>query len=377
MWASVLLVPDSSGVKHYFVSQVLPFGASASVFAFNRIARAIHAIGTRLFALVWSNYYDDYPQLDLHACGDSAMQAAERLMDLLGWRFSKKPTRRLSMAKSLDALGVVFDMEYSQSCRIVVRNKPSRVEQIRNDIDMILESGRFSTAVAMSLRGRLQFAESQTFGRAVMLHMRTCHQRAVGCVTGNMLTDSMMSELFWAKQFVLSCPPRILKGHVHDDRVLIFTDACLEDSNQIAGVGMVAYVWRGSKLAHKFFFSEKVPPGLLKHLQRDTPRVIAALELMAAVMAIECLAHHLNAVRAFLFIDNEAARANLISMTSPVLVQAELLKELYQLAAKTSLFMWVSRVPSSSNMADRPSRFEVDLLLQQGFTQPTPSWPRE
>ena len=164
---------------------------------------------------------------------------------------------------------------------------------------------------------------------------------------------------------------------MHDDRVLIFTDACLEDSNQIAGVGMVAYVWRGSKLAHKFFFSEKVPPGLLKHLQRDTPRVIAALELMAAVMAIECLAHHLNAVRAFLFIDNEAARANLISMTSPVLVQAELLKELYQLAAKTSLFMWVSRVPSSSNMADRPSRFEVDLLLQQGFTQPTPSWPRE
>eukprot|EP00435_Cladocopium_sp_Y103_P010348 s3380_g2.t1 len=294
------------------------------------------------------------------------MQTAERLMDLLGWRFSKKPAKRLSMAKSFDALGVVFDMEYSQSCRIVVRNKPSRVEQIRNDIDMILQSGRFSTAAAMSLRGRLQFAESQTFGRAVMLHMRTCHQRAVGCVNGNMLTDSMMSELLWAKQFVLSCPPRILKGHVHGDRVLIFTDACLEDSNQIAGVGMVAYVWRGSKVAHKFFFSEKVPPGLLKHLQRDTPRVIAALELMAAVMAIGCLSHHLNAVRAFLFIDNEAARANLISMTSPVLVQAELLKELYQLAAKTSLFMWVSRVPSSKRSFWFHSTYPLHEAVKQG-----------
>lgn len=47
LWASVLLVAAPSGERHY-ISQVLPFGASATVFAFNRLARAIHAVGPGL-----------------------------------------------------------------------------------------------------------------------------------------------------------------------------------------------------------------------------------------------------------------------------------------------------------------------------------------
>ena len=49
LWANVLAVTDSSGVKRFFLGHVLPFGASAAVFGFNRIARAILTIGSRLF----------------------------------------------------------------------------------------------------------------------------------------------------------------------------------------------------------------------------------------------------------------------------------------------------------------------------------------
>ena len=49
LWANVLAVTDSSGVKRFFLGHVLPFGASAAVFGFNRIARAILSIGSRLF----------------------------------------------------------------------------------------------------------------------------------------------------------------------------------------------------------------------------------------------------------------------------------------------------------------------------------------
>ena len=61
LWCSVLAIEDEQQSKQLFVSHVLPFGSSASVYAFNRISRACHTIVVRLFGLVWNNYYDDFP----------------------------------------------------------------------------------------------------------------------------------------------------------------------------------------------------------------------------------------------------------------------------------------------------------------------------
>ena len=113
LWTSVLLVPDGQGGKAYFVSQVLPFGASASVYAFNRVSRGIHCIGARLFGLIWLHYYDDYPQSDLCCAANAAMSTAEELLDLLGWKFSQKETKRAPMATKFQLWG------WSSICRPV------------------------------------------------------------------------------------------------------------------------------------------------------------------------------------------------------------------------------------------------------------------
>ena len=39
-------------LRHLFISNVLPFGPSNSVYAFNLIARSLHIIGESLFALI-------------------------------------------------------------------------------------------------------------------------------------------------------------------------------------------------------------------------------------------------------------------------------------------------------------------------------------
>lgn len=117
LWASVLLIEEPGVGKRHFVSQVLPFGASASVYSFNRTARAIHRMGVVLMGLIWSNYYDDYPQLDLVSSGSNAQDTAEELLTLLGWRYSTKEAKRQCMSKSISALGVTFDFSESQSPR--------------------------------------------------------------------------------------------------------------------------------------------------------------------------------------------------------------------------------------------------------------------
>ena len=129
-------------------------------------------------------------------------------------------------------------------------------------------------------------------------------------------------------------------------------------------------------MKHKFFFSERVPDDVLRALQVKTPKVIAALELLAAVMAVELLQEWMINSRTFIFVDNQAARANLIAMYSPVMVQARLLSKLHDIMTHGSMFVWVCRVPSASNVADAPSRRECEQLLCTGFRRLNPSWHR-
>lgn len=108
-------------------------------------SRAIYTKGVRLFGLVWSNYYDDYPQLDVMASGGNARSAAERLFAMLGWRVSMKDTKRRSMAKCFDALGISNGV-------VQVRNKRTRILQICSEIDCVLNDGNLPISVATSLK---------------------------------------------------------------------------------------------------------------------------------------------------------------------------------------------------------------------------------
>lgn len=374
LWSSVLQVRDCAGQPHLFLSQVLPFGASAAVYSFNRFSKALQIIGSRLFSLTWTCYFDDFTQFDLAALGDSSQTTAEGFLDLVGWKFSMKDTKRCPMAASFSVLGVTVDLSASKSGIVVVRNKESRVLQIKQEIAEIIRSGSFSTAVASSLRGRLQFAESQTFGRAINLFMRACNSRAANTSPGTSLDENILGELRWAQCFIEDDRPRILKVDQSRVKVVIFTDACLEEGDTRAGVGMVAYVCKDQVPVKRYFFADEVPKEVLEKLQETTPKVISGLELMAAVMAIVLMKDHLLARRAFLFVDNEAARASLISMWSPVVTHAKLLRQLWDVIRTNSIFMWTSRVPSASNIADRPSRFEFVQLLQAGFVRLYPKW---
>ena len=148
LWCSVLAVEDLAGEKRLFISQVLPFGASASVYSFNKVAKAIQLVGACLFELTWTSYYDDFPQVDVLSAGDWAQSTAERFLALVGWTFSEKESKRMQLAETFSALGVEFD--FTQSCRgvVQVRKKVTRVQQICQAIDAILKAGHLSEAEA-------------------------------------------------------------------------------------------------------------------------------------------------------------------------------------------------------------------------------------
>lgn len=92
------------------------------------------------------------------------------------------------MAEVLSVLGVEFGLSVCRSGRVVIRNKPSRIEQISHELHT---ARSFSTASATSSRGRLQLAESQTFGRAINLFMKSCNARAAGSLPGSFVDEAV------------------------------------------------------------------------------------------------------------------------------------------------------------------------------------------
>lgn len=95
------------------------------------------------FGLIWSNYYDDFHQLDLMAGDEWAQATAERLLRLVGRRFSEKVSKRLPFHNSFSALAVVFDLQTTVSS--------GQLKQLLADIDSFLRDDKISEAGAATL----------------------------------------------------------------------------------------------------------------------------------------------------------------------------------------------------------------------------------
>ena len=70
-----------------FVSRTLPFGASAAVLAFNRVARLIWRILIDA-GILCTNYFDDYPILDFSGSTVVTVPAIRSVMSMLGFKCS-------------------------------------------------------------------------------------------------------------------------------------------------------------------------------------------------------------------------------------------------------------------------------------------------
>ena len=101
---------------------------------------------------------------------------------------------------------------------------------------------------------------------------------------------------------------------------------------------------------------------------------ISALELLAVYAGLVIWKGRLEYRKAFVAIDNEAARCSLIKSSSA----APCLRALCGLVAAHDLkhpsFRWYVRVPSKSNSSDDPSRHELRRLRRLGAVRRRLKW---
>ena len=149
-----------------FLMRTLPFGSTASVLHFNRIARLIWRLGNER-NLWWANYFDDYPCISHKSQVVSTKSCAEGLFQLLGFRFAQD--KLAPFAGSSKMLGVVVDT--SEKGVVKLDNKESRKRDLVMEISQILKAGTMKVDQLPAVLGRVQYAELRIAGRHGKLAM--------------------------------------------------------------------------------------------------------------------------------------------------------------------------------------------------------------
>ena len=238
-WASVLAVwnPHSNNVE-YYESVALPFGSVSAVMSFNRMARALRIIMAKLFLLVNTNFFDDFCQLEVPSLCKSAWDTAELLMQLLGWRISTSDDKRLPFSTKFTMLGAVVDLSEMAAGKILVYNKPSRLEDIAALVKDVTSKRKVPLSLIETLRGRLLYAAGHTFGRCTQLAVQLI-SKAVREGPLVVVDDRTKRVICAALELLQRAGPRTVHTWTGLRPILLFTDGACEQEGSVVTHGAV------------------------------------------------------------------------------------------------------------------------------------------
>ena len=355
-WAAVLAVPcPADGTVYFFEAIALPFGAVSSVLAFNRAARALRTILSRVFKLATTNFFDDFCQLELGLLKESAWKTAETVMQLLGWKISSGEDKRKPFSKSFEILGAVVSFKSSPIDVIEVCNKESRLAQLEEHVAELRKSLHTSISRTQleSIKGRLLYAAGHTFGRCTQLACQLLH-RLGGAGPSIKVTPELVYAVSEALEALNSAGPRTIKPWEGMTPVLIFSDGAVENEGATVTHGALLV---DPALNLRCVFGDHVPQPFVTAWARAGKRQVIAQAEMFPVLAAKCTWRKQLSGRSIIwFLDNESARMAFVRCFSPVIDNYFML----QLNSKFDLELqtrnWYSRVPSKSNPSDSASR---------------------
>ncbi|CAL1149732.1 unnamed protein product [Cladocopium goreaui] len=258
--------------------------------------------------------------------------------------------------------------------KVRIGHTDSRRQELLAQIESHLDQNCLKPKDEERLRGRLQWYDTFLFGRIANYSMSVISKRATSCSLVGSLDPQLQRALQFLKEHVsISKPVELTKSA--GKTYYIFTDGAVEptaDGSQVvASVGGILYNNDGEAEA---FFSERVPQLILDMFLQHSSHPIFEVELLAVLVAAHVWAPAIQNSYVVFYIDNEAAKSALMKTHSSVLFGNVLTTCFAQLESEYSLKVWFGRVPSYSNPADKPNRFEIQQLLDVDSALVKPSW---
>ena len=367
----VLLLRDADGHPIFFISSALVFGASASVYAFLRIARALSFLLNVVLEIPHANFFDDFPILVPSEDAEQVGLLCTKFLHLLGWKHAEigEGHKGLPFAKSFDVLGLHLDVSCISSGILTVANKLGRVDRLLERLREIQESAVLSRHEGQVLLGLLRYAAGFFGGRTLRyvcedLNAIVHHGHHPSPVAVKMLCRRAITALESSK-------PLQLKADMPSSPVHLFTDGSWEKG--VAGVGAVFF---DSHDGSAEVYGGEMPKDMVESLQQtDGDHLIGQIETYAVVAMRIHLAHRFSGRRVIIWTDNEGCRFGLIKGRSKSHTMDTLIRSFAAAEDANPSHTWICRVPSYSNIADGPSRGKPEEALRISGAAACQSFP--
>ena len=335
-----------------FQQRVLPFGSIASVTSFLRLSLALWKLGSGLLQLMWSSYFDDFLSVSEIGLEKHTDMVISFLFTTLGWKLSVE--KLLEFDTVCKVLGVKLDLSSVPLKSAVMCNTPERTEELIADIQGVLLAGRMGRKDAERLRGRLQFASGQIFGRAFRNFLRPITEH-ISSGRKN-LSPALIDALHAIMSRLRTNEPRAISGRL-SDYVHVYVDASFEPEGY-SGVGGIVLSSSGECLG---CFSEKVSDAFLADLKLlDRKTVIQELEALAVLVAAKVFQNLFENCKVVILSDSESVRFSFLKAWSKNEECSKVLLGVFEVEELLQSQFWIERVPSQSNPADDLSRNETD-----------------
>lgn len=313
------------------------------------------------------NYFDDFISLATESESQPVDFTVKAVLRMLGWKFAEDGPKAPPFSPKVTALGVAIDVSRLHQGLTLIDNTEKRTAELSETIAAFTDSGRMSKKDALRLRGRMQFASGQVFGRVAKRCSASVTQRAYEAGDGRMPEALRSSPTIFFGLIQIKIPRSLSTKSTSTS--FIFTDASREPDAErtTAGIGAVLVNHVGEKVS---FFSEELTDEVLMKINASKRKaIIFECEFFAVFCAMCLWKGKLAGCNVVIHTDNDGVRDSFISCHTTSANALPILNACLQLefeAAWNPWSTWITRVPTESNIADNPSRFDVTSLIQSG-----------
>ena len=362
---------------------VLLFGATASVWAYNRMGDVMCFLSRVLGLVPMLHYVDDYGSVDAPPLARSAFDFFVNFNATLNLR--TKPSKAQEPAVTHKMQGVDIHM---QSHQILLCPTESRKTKLKQEITTCLTKNRMAPDLAAKVAGKLVFVNTTTFGKVGRAPTKQLYQRQhMDPSLPDTLTNALEIALRTLVHILDTISPRSVscKGPRRGD--VIYADAffllgdrmkaahsMLKDHcpNGPVSVGKLTNGWGAVYLpcadmqVKGLAIRGSVPDALLQRFTSNKA-YIYFLEAFAQLITVFFFCTVLDPLVTN-FIDNEAAKHAVIKGYCRERAMCNLLGSFWCLCAQNGINPWLERVTSDANPSDEISRDIWDLVMHEQWT---------
>eukprot|EP00435_Cladocopium_sp_Y103_P034693 s357_g9.t1 len=341
----------------YYTTQSLPFGASASVFAFNKISRAIWHLLVHGMHILTSVFYDDFPCFEVEPLAQLTAKSLDTFFNVLGWKHAVTGKKATDFGSEMQALGIQYNLQDLWRRKLTVQNKAGRRGRIMALTADLRQLGSGSKNTAASLAGILNFCGGFVLGHSLKPATHALSKWSSGGVTSTAATGEICDLVEF---LVDASKPRVISMDNDLAPVVVYTDGAFETQEGSWGAFVIDPVNGTKRVYHGF-----VPEPLLNFwLETVGDQIICEVEMYAYLCVRWACRKEWNSRCGICFIDNEACRLGLIKRSSPSNAMFLLLCTISIIDTQTPFAAWMERVPSLANPADLPSRQRAQELCE-------------